>query len=349
MNLPVSHIVRYTVTLFVLCCLSTLSTAQEDTQDNNISVQLRTFLEGAITQGVCGRTQLVQAEILDEFNKTRCQDITDEELASINSLELNFSGQFSDLRLSALSAGDFDGLTTLHTLTLTRAETETTTSTLPINVFSELSSLEVLRFSNFRIPSLSAGDFDGLTGLLELGLRASGITVLPPNVFSGLSNLQKLDLHSNSLGGGLQAGVFNGLGNLQVLDLGSNALSTLPAGIFSGLSSLRQLLLAQNTIGTLASDTFAGLNQLTILDLSGNSLLAYAMVEERTITIIPFRTFDLPALEELNLTGNELGTDSFGDTYCSNLGDFLRGERDPTDTVTVTEGGTTCEIEIDTS
>ena len=77
------------------------------------------------------------------------------------------------------------------------------------------------------------------------------------NLFSGLSNLQDLDLYYNSLGqlpAEVWANLFSGLSNLQKLNLGVNKLSELPAEVFSGpiCSQLTQQLAGSGPVWQLA-------------------------------------------------------------------------------------------------
>ena len=67
----------------------------------------------------------------------------------------------------------------------------------------------------------------GSARLQVLSLRRNRLSLLPANLFAGLSQLQKLDLSSNRLSllpvnffSGLVANVFGGLSQLQELDLG---------------------------------------------------------------------------------------------------------------------------------
>ena len=119
--------------------------------------------------------------------------------------------------ITALQAGDFDGL----------------------------SSLQMLDLGNNQVSTLPDGVFDGLSNLQVLDLGHNFLSTLPDGVFDGLSSLQELSLggiHLNTLPGG----VFDGLSSLQVLELGDNRLSTLPDGVFDGLSNLQVLELGGN-------------------------------------------------------------------------------------------------------
>jgi hypothetical protein len=80
-------------------------------------------------------------------------------------------------------------------------------------------------------------------------------------------------LEDNRLNGSLPDD-WSGLGNLQTLQLGNNLLvGTLPGG-FAALGALRTLSLRRNTlVGTLPAAWSAGLGNLTLLDLSRNALV----------------------------------------------------------------------------
>ena len=88
----------------------------------------------AQTAGVCGRTQQVRTAILDKSQASRnCANVTDAHLAAI-------TGTLSGNDITALAAGDFDGLTALTRLNLANS-----LSTLPAGVFDELTALTTLR------------------------------------------------------------------------------------------------------------------------------------------------------------------------------------------------------------
>ena len=160
------------------------------------------------------RTQQVQDRIVAlALGVDAADDVTAADLAVITHLNL------SDQSITALKAGDFDGLSALRTLSLAR----NTLSSLPADIFS------------------------GLSALIRLELDSNQLSSLPDGLFSGVSSLSWLDLSDNSLGS-LSANTFSGLSALTVLDLGNNQLSSLPDGLFSGLSSLNSLSLSGNTV-----------------------------------------------------------------------------------------------------
>ena len=88
--------------------------------------------------GICGRTAAVRTAILGEISGvSNCANVTDAHLAAItDTLDLANDG------ITALAAGDFDGLTALTNLWL---HYNNSLSTLPAGVFDELTALTTLR------------------------------------------------------------------------------------------------------------------------------------------------------------------------------------------------------------
>ena len=206
------------------------------------------------TAGICGRTEQVRDEILDEISGvTACADVTDTHLAAITRLDLERKN------ITALAAGDFDGLTALETLSLNT----NSLTTLPANVFDEL------------------------TALTWLGLGENSLSTLPDDVFDELTVLSLLTLHDNDLSS-LPAGVFDELTALGQLFLTDNSLSTLSAGVFDNNTRLWNLWLDNNSLSTLPDDVFDELTVLARVNLTGNpgapfSPTAVALPDDGTV------------------------------------------------------------------
>ena len=217
------------------------------------------------TLGICGRTEQVRDALVAKISGvSHCADVTAPDLAAITGTLL-LSGE----NITALAAGDFEGLTALTSLDLSRN----------------------------GLTALPADVFNGLTALTSLALNRNGLTALPADVFEGLTALTSLDLSFNDLAT-LDGDVFDGLTLLEQLYLGENDLATLPADVFDGLTSLEGLHLSYNDLATLLADVFDGLTALTDLSLSANDL-----------TTLPDDVFDgLTALTDLSLSGNDLTT-----------------------------------------
>ena len=188
---------------------------------------------------VSDRTQQVQDTIVALVpGVDSANDVTAAHLALITNLNL------SDQSITALKAGDFDGLSALRSLSLAK----NTLSSLPADIFSGLSALSSLDLGSNQLSSLPEGVFSKLAAMSRLNLSYNSLDSLSANTFSDLSALTGLDLGNNELSS-LLADIFSGLSSLNWLSLSSNQLSSLPDGLFSGLSSLNSLYLGDNTVG----------------------------------------------------------------------------------------------------
>ena len=121
-----------------------------------------------------------------------------------------------------------------------------------------------MRFNYLReLPAdVWATLFSGLSNLQVLELSGNQLSDLPAEVFHALTNLQTLYLHGNKLSelpAEVWANWFAGLGNLQTLNLQSNRLRELPAKTFKALSSLKKLDLALNNLGESRAEAWIGL------------------------------------------------------------------------------------------
>ena len=101
------------------------------------------------TAGICGRTEQVRTAIVGLISGvTHCADVTDAHLAAITgTLDLDSKG------ITALAAGDFDGLTALTSLFLYN----NSLSTLPAGVFDELTALTYLLLNPTLCPRFPPG------------------------------------------------------------------------------------------------------------------------------------------------------------------------------------------------
>ncbi len=187
---------------------------------------------------VSNRTQQVQDTIVALVpGVDSANDVTAAHLTLITSLNL------SDQSITALKAGDFDGLSALRSLSLAK----NTLSTLPTDIFSGLAALVQLDLGSNQLSILPDEVFSGLSAMSRLNLSYNSLDSLPANTFSGLASLTGLDLGNNQLSS-LPAEIFSGLSSLNWLSLSSNQLSSLPDGLFFGLSALKSLYLGDNTV-----------------------------------------------------------------------------------------------------
>ncbi|XP_040212513.1 vasorin [Rana temporaria] len=140
---------------------------------------------------------------------------------------------------------------------------------------------------------------------LSLYLFENGISSIEESSFSGLWDLQLLDLSHNKLSH-LPGGVFKSLANLSNLDLSSNQITEISAETFQGLGRLERLYLIGNQIRSIHPDAFRGLENLLELKLSQNQLV-----------VAP--AFSLPHLLLLDLSYNTISTIQPGVFHASNI------------------------------
>ena len=142
-------------------------------------------------------------------------------------------------------------------------------TTLPDEVFDDLTALTELQLYSNALTTLPAGVFDDLTMLTELNLNSNALTTLPDGVFDNLTALETLVLGNNRLTT-LPAGVFDDLTGVRILLLGNNGLTTLRARVFDGLTALTDLSLNSNALTTLPDGVFNDLTGLANLYLRDN-------------------------------------------------------------------------------
>ncbi|XP_072273718.1 vasorin isoform X2 [Pyxicephalus adspersus] len=140
---------------------------------------------------------------------------------------------------------------------------------------------------------------------LSLYLFENGIGSIDESSFTGLWDLQLLDLSHNKLSH-LPGGVFKSLANLSNLDLSSNQITEISAETFQGLGRLERLYLSGNQIRSIHPDAFRGLENLLELKMSQNQLV-----------VSP--AFSLPHLLLLDLSNNAIPVIQPGVFHASNI------------------------------
>ena len=187
--------------------------------------------------GFCARTPAVQTVLLRLIGGgVTCQTVTNTDLARIGDDD-PVSGINSPLLLvniPSLQSGDLAGLTNLKTLIAFQSRSLTT---LPADIFTDLTNLKTLNLYSNGLTDLDRTLFNPLTSLTSLNLFDNALTTLDAEIFDGLIALETLNLQSNALTM-LPSDIFDDLQNLQLLNVSGNRLTELPDGIFSGLRRL---------------------------------------------------------------------------------------------------------------
>ena len=193
-----------------------------------VTINIQNLVDTTIV-AVCDRTSQVRDAIVDAVDDiTDCNDVTTEHLAAITELSI------SRASVTSLKSGDFSGLPSLETLSISYNSGLTS---LPSDIFDGLSSLTSLSLNNNGLTSLPSGVFDDLTVLdsLSINNNSLGDSGLPSGIFANLSSLTELWLTNNSLNNPLDA------------DDPSTANVDFPDNIFVGLTSLDTLRLNGNS------------------------------------------------------------------------------------------------------
>ena len=271
-----------------------------------------TLRQLGVDQGVCGRTSRLMQKIVEEagFSEPgQCSEVTSAHLSRITRLDL------TDRGIESLKAGDFEGMSGLRSLQLSRNQL----TGLPDGLFDGLESLAYLYLQENRLKVIPQGLFSGLSALRIVELANNQLTSLPQGLFSQLRNLGTLRLDNNKLEA-LDEGTFRGLSELFSLDLQHNELSRLSPGTFEELESLNSLRLYENRLREIQQGAFNGLSRLTTLQLSSNHLtdlpngVFAGLTSLETLSLQENRLNNLPAdafsgmgnLEHLDLHSNDI-------------------------------------------
>lgn len=199
-----------------------------------------------------------------------------------------------------------------------------------------------LVLEKLNIRDLDSNAFGGLAKYLEvLYLNDNLIFQLPAGLFSGLTKLTTLQLHSNRLSslwsvpssvnnlpslllsyedGNQSSSALAPLVSLMRLTLNNNQISNVSNQVFASLADLENLNLDRNRIQTLPIDVFANVTNLKTVNMTSNEITFvpdYLFVSCRTVEIIdlsanrisaisPNAFTNLTKLDKLYLNDNEL-------------------------------------------
>ncbi len=249
-------------------------------------------------------------------------DVTAAHLAAIATLEA------SNKSISALKAGDFDGLTALTTLDLSR------NTISDISLLGSLTALTALELSQNAITDISV--LKKLTKLRWLFLSHNAISDISP--LKNLTALKHLWLGGNAI---KDISALEKLTKLKKLWLSRNAISDI--SVLEKLTPLTALWLDGNAISDVSA--LEGLISLVSLNLSGNPISDYGPLR-RLKTANPDITIDIDIDENDNsapvFTAGSSTTRSVAENTASgtNIGSAVSATDTDNDTLTYTLGGT---------
>ena len=175
---------------------------------------------------------------------------------SHNSISVIDGNAFADSIVEVLDIS-YNKLTSLHNYRLQQAKT----------IYAE---------ANF-VKNISVDALYRQNTLFELNIEQNQISWLPRYLFTPVYSLRVISLSNNPLGIYLERteesdAIFSGLRNLQKLDLANASVKQIPPTLFNNLNSLKSLDISRNNILQLAPDVFHNTTNLTTLNVSHNSI-----------------------------------------------------------------------------
>lgn len=158
----------------------------------------------------------------------------------------------------------------------------------------------------------------------NLYLFKNGIETLDQEDFTGLDNLEMLDLSQNNLKE-LPDHVFEPLTSLRNLDLSSNQITHISQNSFAGLEILERLYLHSNTIKSIHPAAFDGLELLLELKLYRNELTTVPALRMPHLLLLDLRFNKIPSPGPADLQTPKLESLKLGGLGLSSLNQELLG------------------------
>ena len=126
-------------------------------------------------------------------------------------------------------------------------------------------------FSQNQIQNVHMQSFYHMFSLQVLDLHDNQIEIIEPGTFRHLKNLTTLLLSENNFGSNTNFnGIFSSLSNLQYLDLSSNSLTSLSNTSLIRSPHLKTILLSSNNLTSISPAMFVDIIHLEQIDLSNN-------------------------------------------------------------------------------
>ena len=235
----------YTVTVDV-------SDSSGESDSITVTINVTDETESPISPPLSERTAQVRTAIVAAApGVSNANDVTVAHLAAIARLDL------SEKSITALKTGDFNGLTGMGSLALSR------NSISDISVLSGLTQLRHLDLDNNSISDISA--LSGMTSMINLLLYQNSISDI--SALSGMTSMATLALNNNSIS---DISALSGMTLMATLGLNNNSISNISA--LSGMTSLLTVGVAGNPISDYAPlRTLKAANPNLRIDISLNN------------------------------------------------------------------------------
>ncbi|CAJ0959321.1 unnamed protein product, partial [Mesorhabditis belari] len=221
-------------------------------------------------------------------------------------------------RLTDRSLGDSTVFRPLKLLQELSLETNALTAIPSAALVNQRLTLTNLNLGLNNITNVPVGALD-LPVLTSVSLEFNGITVITPQAFQGVPNLQYLYLTGNkfpswqpemyryvpnlrTLGIGetpisvIPSNAFQYIPNLLRLEMSEAAVDTIERGAFQRTPRIQAIVLNKNRLSQIRADFFQGLNDLYSIDVGAN----------RISNTEPLAFANLPNIQHLDISYNQL-------------------------------------------
>lgn len=135
---------------------------------------------------------------------------------------------------------------------------------------SQLTSVRILNLEFCKVRVVEPYAFAGSNALVQIYLGNNLITVLSPDIFANVPNLEVLNLENNPISTVEPGKIFPNLKNLFTLNLSNCRLDTIPTNLFDNLENLHDLDLSGNYFKGLDGRAFRNMKNVTALRLENN-------------------------------------------------------------------------------
>ncbi|KAE9553632.1 hypothetical protein FO519_003177 [Halicephalobus sp. NKZ332] len=254
------------------------------------------------------------------LNRNRITELSPMSFAQFESRDILLKLELAGNRLTDQAMSDSTVFRPLRSLQELSLETNALTQIPSAALVNQRDTLINMNLGLNQINEVPVGALD-FPSLTSLSLEFNGITVIIPQAFQGVPNLQYLYLTGNKFPS-WQPEMFRYVNQLRTLGIGETPISVIPSnafvhtpnlirlemseaavdtierGAFQQTPLIQAIVLNKNRLTVVRADFFQGLNDLYSIDLQGN----------RIDTVEPLGFANLPSLRHLDISYNQLQT-----------------------------------------